>query len=172
MRTPGGQAQLIGPLSQRGPGPVVTGLGPAGVAAATVPAEQFAKDWPVTQASAVEAPGRLAIFQNIKKLTPDAFTGPTADRRQMAISFVQMLGIPAWEAETATTDELMKNTKLLQLAGGNTDAARSLAEFANPNTKMTKEGIIRVVDQLMGIENMKIARADYLGKFKIGRAHV
>ena len=86
--------------------------------------------------------------------------------RQMAISFVQMLGIPAWEAETATTDELMKNTKLLQLAGGNTDAARSLAEFANPNTKMTKEGIIRVVDQLMGIENMKIARADYLGKFR------
>ena len=42
----------------------------------------------------------------------------------------------------------------------------SLAEFANPNTKMTKEGIIRVVDQLMGIENMKIARADYLGKFR------
>ena len=68
--------------------------------------------------------------------------------------------------QTCALPILMKNTKLLQLAGGNTDAARSLAEFANPNTKMTKEGIIRVVDQLMGIENMKIARADYLGKFR------
>ena len=162
---PLGQRQLVGPLSQRGQGPVVTGLGPAGVAAATVPAEQFAKDWPVTQASAAEAPGRLAIFQNIKKLTPDAFTGPTADRRQAVASFAQVLGIPVYELEAATTDELMKNTKLLQLAGGNTDAARSLAEFANPNTKMTKEGINRVVDQLMGIEKMKVARANFLGQF-------
>ena len=70
-----------------------------------------------------------------------------------------------YELEAATTDELMKNTKLLQLAGGNTDAARSLAEFANPNTKMTKEGINRVVDQLMGIEKMKVARANFLGQF-------
>mgnify|MGYP003342968393 FL=1 len=81
-------------------------------------------------------------------------------------NLAQSLGIDLNVLESSSTDELSKNTKLLQLAGGNTDAARSLAEFANPNTKMTKEGIIRVVDQLMGIENMKIARADYLGKFR------
>jgi hypothetical protein len=73
-----------------------------------------------------------------------------------------MLGIDAYKLETSSTDELMKNTKLLQMAGGNTDAARSLAEFANPNNKMSKEGIVRVTNQLIGIENMAIARANYL----------
>jgi hypothetical protein len=84
---------------------------------------------------------RIGIFQNIKKLTPESFTGPTAERRQAVASFAQVLGIPLATLESASTDELVKNTKLLQLAGGNTDAARALAEFANPNTKMTKEEV-------------------------------
>jgi hypothetical protein len=65
--------------------------------------------------------------------------------------------------ETATTDELLKNTNLLALAGGNTDAAREIARFANPNAKMTKEGINRVANQLISIEEMNMARARYMG---------
>ena len=65
---------------------------------------------------------------------------------------------------------MAKNSKLLALAGGNTDAARALAELANPNTKMTKEGINRVTDQLIGIEKMNIARANYLGPFSSNQA--
>jgi hypothetical protein len=81
----------------------------------------------------------------------------------MIASFAQMVGIPAYEMETATTDELMKNTNLLALAGGNTDAAREIARFANPNNKMTKEGINRVANQLISIEEMNLARARYMG---------
>jgi hypothetical protein len=73
-----------------------------------------------------------------------------------------MLGLDVGKLETASTDELMKNTSLLQLAGGNTDAARALAQFANPNNKMTKEGITKVANQLIGMENMKVARNNYL----------
>jgi SLT domain-containing protein len=51
------------------------------------------------------------------------------------------------------------------LAGGNTDAARQISELANPNVKMTKDAILNVVNQLSGINRMKIARADYLAPY-------
>lgn len=137
-------------------------------AAATTALEQsrgavISKDLPEVIAKAADAPARIAIFQNIKKLAPEAFTGVASERRQAIASFAQMLGISAYEAETAATDELLKNTNLLTLAGGNTDAAREMARFANPNTKMTKEGINRVANQLISIEEMNMARARYMG---------
>jgi len=160
--TPTGQTQLVGPMSQRGNQPMVTGLGPAQSGVLEAGGSVIKEDLPRTIAEAKDAPQRIGIFQNIKKLAPESFTGPTAERRQAVASFAQMLGIPAYTLETSSTDELMKNTKLLQMAGGNTDAARALAEFANPNSKMTKEGISRVTDQLLGIEKMRLARANYL----------
>lgn len=157
-----GQRRLIGPASQRGQQQLLTGVGPAQAGALEAAGNVIKEDLPRTIADAQSAPARIGIFQNIKKLTPDALTGPTAERRQAVASMAQVLGIPAYTLETSSTDELMKNTKLLQMAGGNTDAARALAEFANPNTKMTKEGINRVTDQLLGIEKMKLARSQFL----------
>jgi hypothetical protein len=160
-----GQKELLGPASQRTNKPLVTQLGPAQQGAQTGVGETVKGDWATTYADAQQAPARIGIFQNIKKLTPEALTGPTAERRQVVASFAQMLGIPVATLETTATDELVKNTKLLQLAGGNTDAARALAEFANPNTKMTKEGIARVTDQLIGIEKMKVAKSNFVQPF-------
>jgi len=161
-----GERRLIGPASQRQQQPMVTSVGPAQAGGLEAQAAVIKEDLPRTIAEAKDAPARIGIFQNIKKLAPEAFTGPTAERRQAVASFAQMLGMPAYQLETASTDELMKNTKLLQLAGGNTDAARALAEFANPNNKMTKEGIARVTDQLIGIEKMREARAKYLTPYQ------
>lgn len=161
-----GERKLVGPITQRQQQPMVTGAGPVQAGALEAQGTVIKEDLPRTIAEAKDAPARIGIFQNIKKLTPEAFTGPTAERRQAVASFAQMLGMPAYTLETASTDELMKNTKLLQLAGGNTDAARALAEFANPNNKMTKEGIERVTDQLIGIEKMREARAKYLVPFQ------
>jgi hypothetical protein len=160
--TPTGETRLLGPASQRGGVPLTTGLAPAQASVLEAGGNVLKEDLPRTIAEAKDAPQRIGIFQNIKKLAPEALTGPTAERRQAVASFAQMLGIPAYTLETSSTDELMKNTKLLQMAGGNTDAARALAEFANPNSKMTKEGIARVTDQLLGIEKMRLARANYL----------
>jgi len=164
-----GQKKLLGTASQRTNAPLVTQLGPAQQAAQTGVGETVKGDWATTYADAQQAPTRIGIFQNIKKLTPEALTGPTAERRQAVASFAQVLGIPLATLETTATDELVKNTKLLQLAGGNTDAARALAEFANPNTKMTKEGIARVTDQLIGIEKMKVAKSNFVQPF-VGNA--
>jgi hypothetical protein len=161
-----GQKKLLGTASQRSVNtPLVTGLGTAQQTAQSGLGETVKEDWSTTYKDAQNAPTRIGIFQNIKKLTPESFTGPTAERRQAIASFAQVLGIPLATLESASTDELVKNTKLLQLAGGNTDAARALAEFANPNTKMTKEGINRVTDQLIGMEKMKIAKSNFVQPF-------
>lgn len=157
-----GQKKLIGPISQRQPAQLTTNVPPPQAGALAAQGTIIAEDLPKTVAAAQQAPTRIALFQNIKKLAPDAFTGPTAERRQLVTNFAQMLGMDVGKLETASTDELMKNTALLQMAGGNTDAARNLAMFANPNNKMSKEGIYRVADQLIGIEKMNLARANYL----------
>jgi hypothetical protein len=156
-----GQKILLGSAGQ--PQRLTTNVAPEQAALLETRGNVIAKDLPEVLAKAADAQSRIAVFQNIKKLAPDAFTGPTAERRQMIASFAQMIGIPAYEMESATTDELMKNTNLLTLAGGNTDAAREIAKFANPNNKMTKEGITRVTNQLISIEEMNLARARYMG---------
>ena len=125
-------------------------------------AEVGVKDWQQTYQDSKDANNTIASLQTIKKLVPDTFTGVGGERKKFLSGLAQAVGIPVYELETTKTDELMKNTKLLQLAGGNTDAARQIAELANPNVKMTKDAIHNVVNQLIGMNKMKIARADYL----------
>jgi hypothetical protein len=135
---------------------------PAQTAASTGSGAVVSNDWSETSKGAAEAPGRIAIFQNIKKLVPESFTGALGEKKQFASSLAQSLGLNVKELEASSTDELAKNTKLLALAGGNTDSARALAELANPNNKMTKEGMIRVTNQLLGLENYKSAKGRFL----------
>lgn len=161
--TPAGQTQYIGPLSQRpAAGPLVSGLGPQQTAGLTGAGQVAAQDWQSTYNEGRDAGPRIATFQNIKKLVPESFTGVGAEKKQFASGLAQAVGIPLNVLEASSTEELAKNTKILQLAGGNTDAARQIAELANPNTKMTKEGILRVTNQLIGIEKLKQARSNFL----------
>ena len=122
-------------------------------------------DYAQTIQDSTGAQGRIATFQKIKSLAPEAFTGVGGERKKLVAGIAQAVGIPAYELETSTTDELAKNTKLLALTGGNTDAARGIAELASPNAKMTKEAINRVADQLIGIENMKLAKSQFLSPY-------
>lgn len=135
---------------------------PAQTAASTGSGAVVSNDWAETSKAATDAPGRIAIFQTIKKLVPESFTGALGEKKQFSASLAQSLGLNVAELEASSTDELAKNTKLLALAGGNTDSARALAELANPNNKMTKEGMIRVTNQLLGIENYKAAKGKFL----------
>ena len=160
--TPTGQTQLIGPMSQRGNQPMVTGLGPAQTSLLGAGATTMATDLSATIKDAAEAPSRVAIFQNIKKFAPDSFTGVGGQRKELAAGILNAIGIPAYEAEKVSTEELAKNSALLALAGGNTDAARALAEVATPNKKLNEKAILAIADQMIGIENMKVAKANYL----------
>lgn len=157
-----GQKRLLGPASQRGGAPLTTGLGPAQTALLGAGGTTIATDLATTVKDAADAPGRVAIFQNIKKFAPDAFTGVGGQRKELAAGILNAIGIPAYEAEKISTEQLAKNSALLTLAGGNTDAARALAEVATPNKKLDEKAILAIADQMIGIENMKIARAGYL----------
>lgn len=159
---PSGQKQLIGPFSQRSNAPMVTDLGPAQTKLLGAGGATIADDWTKTVAEAKEAPQRVAIFQNIKKFAPDAFTGVGGQRKELATGILNAIGISAYEAEKVSTEELAKNSALLALAGGNTDAARALAEVAVPNKKLNEKAILSIADQMIGIDNMKVARQNFL----------
>ena len=157
-----GQKKLVGSFSQRGNAPMVTNLGPAQTSLLGAGGASIAEDWTKTVAEAKDAPQRVAIFQNIKKFAPDSFTGVGGQRKELAAGILNAIGISAFEAEKVSTEELAKNSALLALAGGNTDAARALAEVATPNKKLNEKAILAIADQMIGIENMKSARQNFL----------
>jgi hypothetical protein len=158
-----GQTQLIGPMSQRpGNQPLVTNLGPAQTSLLGAGGTNISEDFKTTMADARDAQPRITIFQNIKKFAPDSFTGVGGQRKELAAGILNAIGIPAYEAEKISTEELAKNSALLALAGGNTDAARALAEVATPNKKLNEKAILAIADQMIGIEKMKMARANFL----------
>jgi hypothetical protein len=119
-------------------------------------------DFANTQKEAGEAQPRIATFQNIKKLVPDAYTGVGGDRKKFLTGVANSVGIDVNTLENSTTDELAKNSAILQLAGGNTDAARAIASIATPSNKMTKEAILNISDQMIGMEKLKQAKAQFL----------
>jgi len=160
--TPTGQTQLVGPMSQRANQPMVTGLPTAQTSLLGAGGANIAEDLKTTLADAQQAPTRIATFQNIKKLAPEAFTGVGGARKELAAGIAGAVGWNIYDAQKTATDELAKNTNLLTLAGGNTDAARAIAEAANPNKKMTVQALKDVTDQLIGMEKMKLARANFL----------
>jgi hypothetical protein len=160
--SPTGEKRLLGPASQRGGAPLTTGLGPAQTSLLGAGGQTIATDLATTVKEGGEAPSRVAIFQNIKKFAPDSFTGVGGQRKELAAGILNAIGIPAYEQEKVNTEELAKNSALLALAGGNTDAARALAEVATPNKKLNEKAILAIADQMIGIENMKIAKFNYL----------
>ena len=139
------------------PNPSSAQVGMANAAATTM-----AQDFTRTQNEASEAQPRIATFQNIKKLVPDAYTGVGGERKKFLTGVANAVGIDINTLENSTTDELAKNSAILQLAGGNTDAARAIASIANPSGKMTKDAIINITDQMIGMEKLKEAKAAFL----------
>jgi hypothetical protein len=120
------------------------------------------EDFERTQNEAKDVQTRKATFQKIKQLSGEAFTSVGGAKKELLSGIAQAVGIPAYELEKTATDELAKNSAILQLAGGNTDAARQIAEIANPNKKLTKDAITNVSNQLIGIENLKEAKNNFL----------
>ena len=157
---PPGTKYIVGPQSQQTQNKprLPTALSPTAAAANTVVSE----DWSKTQKAATEAQPRIAIFQNIKKFAPDAFTGTGGSRKELAAGILNAVGISAYEAEKVSTEELAKNSALLAMAGGNTDAARALAEIANPSKKLNERAIKEISNQMIGIEKMNQSKAQFL----------
>jgi hypothetical protein len=119
-----------------------------------------------TQADATTATRNKAIFQTMKGLIPEAYTGLGSDKKLFAQKVADAIGIPYDTLKTSNTEELMKNQNLLALVGGNTDSARALAQVANPNVTMTKAGLNKVINQLISFEDLKTAKANFLSQYQ------
>lgn len=132
--------------------------GTAQAAMTNVAAQNLSTDFTATQQAALGAQPRIALFQNIKKLAPESFTGVGGARKELATGILNAVGIPAYESEKMSTDELAKTSAMLSLAGGNTDMARQLAEAANPNKKMNEQAIKQIADQMIGMEKLNQAK--------------
>jgi hypothetical protein len=127
-----------------------------------VAATNLSADFTATQQAASGAEPRIALFQNIKKLAPEAFTGVGGQRKELAAGIAQAVGMDIFTTEKMSTDELAKTSAMLSLAGGNTDMARQLAEAANPNKKMNEQAIKQIADQMIGMEKLNQAKYKFL----------
>ena len=128
--------------------------------------EVVANDWKDTSAKGAAAANTIGTLQNIKKYATDAFTGVGGARKALAAGIANSIGISVYDAEKTATDVLAKNANLLALTGGNTDAARALAEASNPNAKMNLDAIRIATDQLIGLEKLKTAKYNFLAPVK------
>jgi len=107
------------------------------------------------QSDAATASTRVAALQTIKSEAPAAVTGGGDYRRKFISQISGLFGF-ANDAQTAT-DVMAKNLSVLASQAGNTDAARSLGEMANPSFHMTADAVKKTSDQLIGIEAKKVA---------------
>jgi len=139
-----------------------TEVGPATSAAQTALGTASGTDYASTVAEANAATNTRSIYDKIRASLPLAFTGVGSDKKQFMSKVAQAIGIPPNTLETTNTEELVKNSKLLQVVGGNTDAARAIAELANPSASMTLAGNQKVIEQLDGQEKFKEKKADFL----------
>ena len=158
-----GQKQLLG---APGNPPVLTELSPQQIKILEAGGNVVAEDWKDTSAKGASAANTIGTLQNIKKYANDAFTGVGGARKSLAAGIANSIGISAYEAERTATDVLAKNANLLALTGGNTDAARALAEASNPNAKMNLDAIRTATDQLIGLEKLKTAKYNFLAPVK------
>jgi len=148
------------------PSTVQAALTPQQSAFGTGTGTAVASDVAQTTADATTAPKNKAIFQTIKGLIPDSYTGLGSEKKLFAQKVADAIGIPYDTLKTSNTEELIKNQNLLALVGGNTDSARALAQVANPNVTMTKAGLNKVLNQLIGLEDFKSAKANFLSQYQ------
>ncbi len=128
--------------------------------------ETVNKDWADTTAGAETASRDIGVLQNIKQYAPGAVTGVVSDRRAFTAGLAGLLGMDAAQMAKTETDKLAKNANMLALAGGNTDLARTLAEMANPNNKMTPEAIKSAANQVIAQKKLVLAKQSFLQPFK------
>jgi len=119
-------------------------------------------DWDKTLAASSVAQQNIGVLNNIKKYSEGAIKGFAADRRSLINSLGDALGISGDELTKTNTDLLAKNANMLALVGGNTDAARALAEAANPNIHMNGPAIKHAADQIIAQNKMALEKARFL----------
>lgn len=140
------------------PGFVASGMAPLN------PVQTVQADWKKTSDAASTATSNSSILNNIEHYaTQFDKTGPGFDSRKAGVKIAQLFGIASDKALSA--DMLTKNAAFLALNGGNTDAARSMAEAIFPGGEMSLPGIKAAVSQLKSNNEMALDKARLFNRF-------
>lgn len=129
-------------------------------------AESVNKDWESNLQENTKAAQDIGVLQAIKQYSHGAITGVASDRAALVSGMAGYLGMTDAQLAKTNTDLLAKNEKMLALAGGNTNLAKTLAESANPHSTMTEEAINHASDQVIAQKQMPLIRQQYLTQFK------
>jgi hypothetical protein len=122
--------------------------------------------WKALNEQAGRAGTDVSLLQNIKQFAHNAAIGQLSDKESFINGLAARLGMSSADLKKTDTDLLAKNSAMLALTGGNTDAARALAEAANPNTKMNEAAIRHAADQIISQKQMAVAQQQYLLPYK------
>ena len=108
------------------------------------------------QDKAENAAQDIGVLQNIISHAHGASTGIGSDKLAMTQAILGKLGIDSAKASTLDYDLLGKNAAMIQLAGGDTNLAKTLAGAANPNSHMSEEAIRQAAHQIIGQKKMAL----------------
>lgn len=147
--------------------PAVSSMQPGQSESLKSRAEAAASDWKQTQMDASFATKKIGLLQLVKEYSNAAVTGSHTDARQYLNKLASTFGLPGADIQSATdTDLLNKVSAMITQEGGNTDAARILAESANPNRHMTADAIKKAANQLIGQEKLKLVKQAVMQQFQ------
>jgi hypothetical protein len=147
--------------------PAVSSMQPGQAESLKSRAEAAATDWKQTQLDASFASKNIGLLQLVKDYSNAAVTGSHTDSRQYLNKLATTFGLPGADIQSATdTDLLNKVSAMIVQSGGNTDAARILAESANPNRHMTADAIKKAANQLIGQEKLKLVKQAVMQQFQ------
>lgn len=147
--------------------PAVSSMQPGQSESLRSRAESAAADWKQTQLDASFASKNIGLLQLVKDYSNAAVTGSHTDARQYLNKLATTFGLPGADIQSATdTDLLNKVSAMIVQSGGNTDAARILAESANPNRHMTADAIKKAANQLIGQEKLKLVKQSVMQQFQ------
>ena len=108
------------------------------------------------QDNAASSAQDIGVLQNIMSHAKGASTGIGSEKAAIAQAIFGKLGITKAQESSVDYDMLAKSSAMLALAGGNTDAAKSLATAANPNSHMSEEAIRQAAQQIIAQKKMTL----------------
>ena len=147
------------------PGGLQSGPSLGAPKAADAAQEQLSKKFATLQEQNGQAQPTISYLQNIKGLAEKAATGQFTERLQLINSLLAPFSEKATDATTANNLlEKYGNQIVARLGQGGlgTDAARSILQSAYPNAKMNKAAINDAADNIIGAQEMLMAKAKLL----------
>jgi len=133
--------------------------------AADAAQEQLSKKFSLLQEQNGQAQPTISYLQNIKGLVEKAATGQFTERLQLINSLLAPFSEKATDATTANNLlDKYSNQIVARLGQGGlgTDAARSILQSAYPNAKMNKSAIHEAADNIIGAQELLMAKARVL----------